>query len=163
MNGRGQSHVVFGREYPARYDAIVIGAGIGGLICANLLEHAQGSTTERMWLYKAFIDPQLGRIGLTESQARKQGKTVRVAKLPMSRVTSTVELNEPRGLMKVVIDSSTHRIIGAAALGVDSGEIMAMLQIAMMSDLPYTSLRDGIFTPPTLAGSLNNLFATLDG
>ena len=133
------------------------------IICANLLEHAQGSTTERMWLYKAFIDPQLGRIGLTESQARKQGKTVRVAKLPMSRVTSTVELNEPRGLMKVVIDSSTHRIIGAAALGVDSGEIMAMLQIAMMSDLPYTSLRDGIFTPPTLAGSLNNLFATLDG
>lgn len=133
------------------------------IIRANLLEHAQVSTTGRTCLYKAFIDPQLGRIGLTESQARKQGRTVRVAKLPMNRVARTVGLNEPRGLMKVVVDSSTHRIIGAAALGVDSGEIMAMLQIAMMANMPYTSLRDGIFTHPTLAGSLNNLFATLDG
>ncbi|MBC8006853.1 MAG: mercuric reductase [Prolixibacteraceae bacterium] len=132
------------------------------IIRANLLEHIQLGATERMYPYRAFIDPQLGRIGLTESHARNEGRTVRVAKLPMNRVGRSVELNEPRGLMKVVVDSSTHRILGAAALGVGSGEIMAMLQIAMMANIPYTSLRDGMFVHP-LAGSLNTLFATLDG
>ena len=133
------------------------------IIRANVLENAQASTTGRMCPYTAFIDPQLGRIGLTESEAREQGRTVKVAKLPMNRAARTVELNEPRGLMKVVIDSGTHRIIGAAMLGADSGEIMAMLQIAMAANMPYTSVRDGMVAHPTLAGSLNNLFATIDG
>lgn len=133
------------------------------IIRANVLEHAQATTTGRMCPYTVFIDPHLGRIGLTESEAREQGRAVRVAKLPMNRVVRAVELNEHRGLMKVVIDSRTNRILGAAVLGVDSGEIMAMLQIAMMANMPYTSLRDGMFAHLSLAGSLDNLFATLDG
>ena len=86
-----------------------------------------------------------------------------VAKLPMHGITRAMELNEPRGLLKVVVDSATHRIIGAAVLGSDSGEIMATLRLAMMENMPYTSLRDGMFAHPELAGSLNSLFAALDG
>ena len=133
------------------------------IVRANVLEHAQATTAGRMSPYASFIDPQLCRIGLTETEAREQGRSVRVAKLPMNRRARAVELNKPRGLMKVVVDGGTHRIIGAAVLGVDSGEIMAMLQIAMKANLPYTSLRDAMFAHSTLAGSLNNLFATLDG
>jgi pyruvate/2-oxoglutarate dehydrogenase complex dihydrolipoamide dehydrogenase (E3) component len=133
------------------------------IIRANVLENAQATTTGRMCPYTAFTDPQLCRIGLTESEAREQGRTVRVAKLPMNKVERPVKLNESRGLMKVVVDSATHRILGAAVLGVDSGEIMAMVQIAMMANMPYTSLRDGMFAHPNLAGSMNNLFAVLDG
>ena len=129
------------------------------IIRANVRDNAQSISMGRMCLYTAFTDPQLGRIGLTESEAREQGRNVRVAKLVMNRGARAVELKEPRGLMKVVIDSDTDQIIGAAVLGVDSGEFIATLQIAMMANMPYTALRDGMFAHPTLAGSLNNLFA----
>jgi pyruvate/2-oxoglutarate dehydrogenase complex dihydrolipoamide dehydrogenase (E3) component len=133
------------------------------IIRTNVLGHGRASTSERMCPYTAFSDPQLGRIGLTESDAREQGRTVKVAKLAMNRRARAVELNEPRGMMKVVVDRGTDRIIGAAVLGADSGEIMATLQIAMMANMPYTSLREGMYSPPTLAPSLSNLFAALDG
>ncbi len=86
-----------------------------------------------------------------------------MAKLPKNRVARAVEWNEPRGLMKVVADSGTHPIVGAVVLGIDNAEIMAMLQIAMMSNMPCISLRDRMFAHRTLAGSPNNLFAALDG
>ncbi|MFA6657983.1 MAG: FAD-containing oxidoreductase, partial [Mesotoga sp.] len=85
-----------------------------------------------------------------------------VAKLPFDRVARAIETDETRGMMKALVDSETDQIIGAAILGVEGGEIMSAIQIAMMGRLPYTSLREGIFAHPTLVESLNNLFMTLD-
>ena len=109
-----------------------------------------------------FIDPQLGRVGLSEREARAQGRNVRVAKLPMSTLARTLEVDEPRGFMKAVVDADSGQILGAAVLGVEGGEIMTILQMAMMGRVPYTVLRDAVFAHPTLAESLNNLFMALD-
>jgi pyruvate/2-oxoglutarate dehydrogenase complex dihydrolipoamide dehydrogenase (E3) component len=133
------------------------------VIRASVLDNANSNTMGRMCPYTAFTDPQLGRIGLTESEAREQGRTVRVAKPPMNRAARVVDLTGTRGLMKVVIECATDRIIGAAVIGAESGEIMAMLQTAMMADMSYTALGEGMFAHPSLAGSRNNLFAALDG
>jgi pyruvate/2-oxoglutarate dehydrogenase complex dihydrolipoamide dehydrogenase (E3) component len=132
------------------------------IVRANLLENSRATTAGRMCPYTVFIDPQLGRVGLTEAEARRQGRDVRVARLPMSKVARAVELDETRGFMKVVVDASSGRILGAAVLGVGGGEVMAMLQIAMMANMSYTSLRDGVFAYPTLAESLNNLFTSME-
>ncbi|MBN2219277.1 MAG: mercuric reductase [Kosmotogaceae bacterium] len=128
----------------------------------NLINGKGLTIQERFVPYVVFIDPQLGRIGLTEKQAVGQGREFRVAKLPFDRVARAIETDEPRGMMKALVDSKTDRIIGAAILGVEGGEIMSAIQIAMMGNLPYTSLRDGIFAHPTFAESLNNLFMGLD-
>jgi len=84
-----------------------------------------------------------------------------VVKMPMSYVARALEVDEARGFMKAVVDAETGCILGCAVLGLEGGEIMAMIQIAMMGDLPYTALRDAVFAHPTLAESLNNLFAPL--
>jgi len=132
------------------------------VVRANLLDGQDRTTRDRPTPYTVFIDPQLGRIGLSESQAREEGWNVRVATLPMTRVARAIETDETRGFMKAVVDADTDRILGAAVLGVEGGEVMSVLQVAMMGDLPYTAIRDGIFAHPTLAESLNNLFMTLD-
>jgi pyruvate/2-oxoglutarate dehydrogenase complex dihydrolipoamide dehydrogenase (E3) component len=82
--------------------------------------------------------------------------------MPMSSVARAIETAETRGVIKVLVDPESERILGAAVLGVDGGELMAMLQIAMMGDLPYTALRDGVFAHPNLSEALNNVFATLE-
>ena len=128
----------------------------------NVLKGGQATTTGRLVPYTLFIDPQLGRVGLTERQAREQGHDVRVATLPMSRVARAMETDETRGVMKAVVDGSTARILGAAVFGIEGGEVAAVIQVAMMAGLPYTVLRDGMFAHPTLSESLNNLFMTLD-
>ncbi len=133
------------------------------IIEANLLDGGDRTAADRILTYTVFTDPQLGRAGLTEKQAREQGYDVRVAKLPMSRVARAIEIDETRGLMKAVVDAETDRILGAAVLGVEGGEVMSVLLTAMMGNLPYTALRDGVFAHPTLAESLNNLFMGLDG
>jgi pyruvate/2-oxoglutarate dehydrogenase complex dihydrolipoamide dehydrogenase (E3) component len=132
------------------------------IIRANLIEGREATTKNRMVPYTVFIDPQLGRIGLTEAEARQQGRDIRVAKLPMSNVARALEVDETRGFMKAIVDAGSERILGAAVLGIEGGEIMAALQIAMMGKLPYTMLRDGTFAHPTLAEALNNLFTTVD-
>jgi pyruvate/2-oxoglutarate dehydrogenase complex dihydrolipoamide dehydrogenase (E3) component len=132
------------------------------VIEANLLNGENATITDRLVPYTVFIDPQLGRVGLSEAEAREQGRDVRVASIPMSYVPRALEMAESRGMMKAVIDGETSEILGCAILGVEGGEIMAMIQIAMMGKLPYTALRDGVFAHPTLAESLNKLFATVD-
>jgi pyruvate/2-oxoglutarate dehydrogenase complex dihydrolipoamide dehydrogenase (E3) component len=109
-----------------------------------------------------FIDPQLGRVGLTETEARAQMRNIRVAKLPMSSVARALETDETRGFIKAIVDTATNQILGAAVLGIEGGEIMSAIEIAMMGKLPYTALRDGVFAHPTLAESLNNLFTAMD-
>ncbi len=132
------------------------------IIRANLLEHGNRTTADRPVPYTVFMDPQLGRIGLTEREARKQGRPYRAATMPMSYVARALEMDEPRGMMKVLVDPESRRLLGAAVLGIEGGEIMAALQLAMMGNLPYDRIRDAVFAHPTLAESLNNLFATLD-
>jgi len=80
----------------------------------------------------------------------------------MNYVARALEVDEPRGLMKAIVDANTDQILGCTILGIEGGEIMTMLQLAMMGNVPYTALRDGIFAHPTLAESLNNLFGTLE-
>jgi pyruvate/2-oxoglutarate dehydrogenase complex dihydrolipoamide dehydrogenase (E3) component len=132
------------------------------IIRANLLEKRSASTKDRQVPYTVFIDPQLGRVGLTEVDARTQGRKIRVAKLPMSYVARALEVDETRGFMKAIVDAESKQILGAAILGMEGGEIMSALEIAMMGKLPYTALRDGTFAHPTLAESLNNLFMAMD-
>jgi pyruvate/2-oxoglutarate dehydrogenase complex dihydrolipoamide dehydrogenase (E3) component len=132
------------------------------IIRSNLIEKKSASTTGRQVPYTVFIDPQLGRIGLTETEASAQGRNIRVAKLPMSRVARALEVDETRGFMKAIVDAETNQILGAAILGIEGGEIIAALEIAIMGKLPYTALRDGTFAHPTIAESLNNLFMAMD-
>ena len=132
------------------------------IIRANLIEGGQATTRDRLVPYTVFIDPQLGRVGLSEAEARERGRAIRVAKLPMEYVARALETDETRGFMKAIIDADSRQILGAAVLGIEGGEIMAALQIAMMGKLPYTALRDGVFAHPTLAESLNNLFMAMD-
>jgi pyruvate/2-oxoglutarate dehydrogenase complex dihydrolipoamide dehydrogenase (E3) component len=129
---------------------------------SNLLEGGNATTHGRLVPYAVFIDPQLGRVGLGEREARAQGRNVRVAKMPMSYLARTLEVDETRGFMKAVVDADTGQILGAAVLGVEGGEIVTILQMAMMGRVPYTILRDAVFAHPTLAESLNNLFMSLD-
>jgi pyruvate/2-oxoglutarate dehydrogenase complex dihydrolipoamide dehydrogenase (E3) component len=105
-----------------------------------------------------FIDPQLGRIGITEKEARQQGKQIRIAKMPMTYVARAKEFGETRGLMKVIVDAQSDQILGAAILGMEGGEIAAMVQLAMMGKIPYPVLQNGIFAHPTLSESLNVIF-----
>jgi len=129
---------------------------------ANLLDGAQATTLNRSVPYTMFIDPQLGRVGLSETAARAQGLNVRVAKMPMSYVARALEVDETRGLMKVVVDADSDQILGCAILGMEGGELMAVLQMAMAGRLPYTVVRDTTFAHPTLAESLNNLFSSFE-
>nr|BBH95936.1 mercuric reductase [Thermogemmatispora argillosa] len=131
------------------------------ILRANLLKGGQASTRDRLVPYTIFLDPQLGRIGLTEAQARARGLRIRVAKMPMNAVARALEVNEARGFIKAIIEADSGQILGAAVLGLEGGEIMAMLEIAMLGKLPYTVLRDAIFAHPTLAEALNNLFSSL--
>ena len=132
------------------------------IINTNLLEGGGATITDRLVSYVVYIDPQLGRVGLNEKEAREQGRDVQVARMPMSHVPRALEMDETRGMMKAVVDADTGRILGCTILGIEGGEIMSMVHIAMMGDLPYTVLRDAPFAHPTLAESLNKLFATID-
>lgn len=128
----------------------------------NLLDGGTATTRGRLVPYTVFIDPQLGRVGQTEKEAREKGQAIRVAKLPMAHVARALEMDETRGFMKAVVDKNSGQILGCAVLGIEGGEVAGVLQVAMMGKLPYTALRNGVFAHPTLTESLNNLFMTLD-
>jgi pyruvate/2-oxoglutarate dehydrogenase complex dihydrolipoamide dehydrogenase (E3) component len=131
------------------------------IIRNNLLRRKQSTTKGRLIPYTVYIDPQLGRIGLTELEARAHGRKFYTAKIPMSWIARALETEEPRGFVKAIVDAETEQIIGCAVLGVEGGEIMSMLEIAMLGKLQYTVLEDGIFAHPTLAEGLNTLFMSM--
>ena len=128
------------------------------IIKANLLDGGRRTISDRMVPYTVFIDPQLGRIGLTEHEARKQDRKIRVAKMPMTSVARAIEVGETRGLMKIVVDADSEQMLGAAILGIEGGEIASAIQLAMMGGVKFMALRDGVFAHPTLAEALNNVF-----
>jgi pyruvate/2-oxoglutarate dehydrogenase complex dihydrolipoamide dehydrogenase (E3) component len=125
----------------------------------HLLGEDRRRRSDRLVPYVMFIDPQLGRIGLTEEEAHRSGRNVRVVTIPMTYVARATEVGDTRGLMKAVVDADTGEILGCAVLGLEGGELMAMLEVAMLAHLPYPVLRDAVFAHPTLAESLNTLFS----
>jgi pyruvate/2-oxoglutarate dehydrogenase complex dihydrolipoamide dehydrogenase (E3) component len=131
------------------------------IVLAHLMGKQDATTAGRMVPYTVFTDPQLAHVGLHEREARKLGYAVKIASIPMNYVARAIETGREEGLMKAVIDGSTNQILGATVLGTQAGEVMAMLQIAMIGKLPYTALRDATFAHPTLAESLNTLFSYL--
>jgi pyruvate/2-oxoglutarate dehydrogenase complex dihydrolipoamide dehydrogenase (E3) component len=132
------------------------------ILKANLLDGGHRVTTGRPLPYCVFIDPQFARIGLSETAAKQRGRNYKVAKIKMSSVARAYETGQTRGFMKALVDPATQEILGAAILSADAGELMSMLQIAMMGKLPFSALQNAIFAHPTFAESLNILFASLD-
>jgi pyruvate/2-oxoglutarate dehydrogenase complex dihydrolipoamide dehydrogenase (E3) component len=118
-------------------------------------------TTGRQVPFCMFTDPELARIGLSETEAKKSGIAYRLAKIPMAAVLRARTLSETRGFMKTLIDTASDRVLGFTAFGVGAGEIMAAVQVAMIAGLPYTVLRDAIFTHPTLSEGLIQLFSVV--
>jgi pyruvate/2-oxoglutarate dehydrogenase complex dihydrolipoamide dehydrogenase (E3) component len=119
------------------------------------------SSRDRLIPYCAFIDPELARVGLDESTARQQRTPVRVVKIPMTSVLRARAIGETRGFMKMLIAADTDRILGFTMLGADAGEVLAVVQTAMIAGLPYGGLRDAILTHPTMAEGLNVLLTSV--
>jgi pyruvate/2-oxoglutarate dehydrogenase complex dihydrolipoamide dehydrogenase (E3) component len=132
------------------------------ILHANLIAHEKASTRDRIVPYAVFIDPQLGRAGMTEREARAQGRAIRVAKLPMNAIVRALETGETRGFMKAIVDADSGQILGCAVLGSEGGEIMTMIQVAMLGKLTAQDMADAIFTHPLMAEGLNTLFAMVD-
>ena len=128
----------------------------------NLLDGGKRTINDRQVPFVLYTDPQLGRVGLTEREAKDQGIPYKLAKMPMNYVARALETDESRGLMKALVDPDSGQILGAAVLGMEGGEIMAILQVAMLGGLPYTALKEGIFAHPSLAEGLNNLFGNVE-
>jgi pyruvate/2-oxoglutarate dehydrogenase complex dihydrolipoamide dehydrogenase (E3) component len=132
------------------------------IVYRNLIEKQNLSITDRLVPYCMFTDPQLGRVGIDETEARKQGLEYKVARLPMSHVARAIETGDTRGFMKAIIDVKTRKILGATVLGPEGGEIMTVLQMAMEGGITYDTIRYFIFAHPLYAESLNNLFLALE-
>jgi len=118
-------------------------------------------TTGRQVPFCMFTDPEFARVGLSETEARERGVPYRLAKIPFAVVFRAQTLSETRGFMKALIDTRSDRILGFSAFGVEGGEIMATVQVAMTAGLPYTALRDTIFAHPTAAEGLIQLFSNV--
>jgi pyruvate/2-oxoglutarate dehydrogenase complex dihydrolipoamide dehydrogenase (E3) component len=130
------------------------------IISANL---SGGDRTKRDRLvpYCMFTDPPLARVGLSEGEAQRQGIAVRVAKLPIAAVLRSRTISETRGFMKTLVEAGGDRILGFAMIGAEAGEVMAVVQTAMLTGMPYTGLRDAIIAHPTMAEGLGALFSNV--
>lgn len=118
-------------------------------------------TTGRQVPFCVFTDPEFARVGLDETQANERGVAYRLAKIPLSAIQRSRTLSETRGFMKALVDTGSDRILGFSVFGVEAGEIMASVQVAMIARLPYTTLRDAIFAHPTMLEGLISLFSNV--
>jgi len=132
------------------------------IVYRNLIEGTNYSILDRPLPYCMFTDPQLGRIGISETEAKAQKMDYEVAILPMTSVARGIETNETKGMMKAVVDVKTKKILGASILASEGGEIMSVLQMAMEGGITYDRIRYCVFAHPTYSESLNNLFIKLD-
>ncbi len=132
------------------------------IVCDNIYGDANESIKKRMVPYTMFTDPQFGKVGLSEKEAKKKGVNYKAVCLEMSHVARGIETNETTGFMKALVDPDTKQILGAAVIGEQGGEIMSMLQLAMMGKITYDVLRCAVFAHPLYAEALNNLFLELD-
>lgn len=119
------------------------------------------TTHDRLVPFCMFTDPPLGRVGMSERDAGRLGIAVRVGRLPISAVLRTRTISETTGFMKTLVDAKSDRILGYTMVGPEAGEVMAVVQAAMLAGMPYTGLRDAMFTHPTMAEGLVFLFANV--
>jgi pyruvate/2-oxoglutarate dehydrogenase complex dihydrolipoamide dehydrogenase (E3) component len=130
------------------------------VVYANL-NGGNRTTKNRQIPFCMFTDPELARVGRNELEARRDGIEYRLAKMPMAQVLRTRTISEPRGFIKMLIGKRSDKIIGFSAFGFEASELMVAVQTAMAGDLPYTVLRDAIFTHPTMSEGLNELLANV--
>lgn len=128
-------------------------------VVSGQLKGGNRTTDGRMIPYCVFIDPEFARVGLNESEARSRNIEYRIAKLPMDVVPRARTLSQRKGFMKALVDKDSDRILGFEMLGVNAGDVMSVVQMAMLGGLPFTALKDGIFAHPTISEGLNMLFA----
>ena len=119
------------------------------------------TTQDRLIPFCMFTDPELARVGLNETEAKRRGIAYRLAKMPMAAVLRAVAIGETRGLIKMLVDTESDRVLGFTAFGTEASEMMAAVQTAMLGGLPYTVLRDAIFAHPTVAEGLVFLLASV--
>ncbi|KAK5555069.1 hypothetical protein LTR46_006699 [Exophiala xenobiotica] len=159
--GPAQTHVSYDDFRVLRDNLITTTAQHAAADKADL----KASIENRLIPYCVFMDPQLGRVGLTEKDARRlyPARNIKVAKMPMAYVAHAIERDEQKGFMKAVVDADTKEILGFTCLGLAGGEIMSMVQLAMMGGLTYDELENAMFAHPCLSESLNNLWGFLEG
>jgi pyruvate/2-oxoglutarate dehydrogenase complex dihydrolipoamide dehydrogenase (E3) component len=130
-------------------------------VVQDALHGGARTTRNRLVPFCMFTDPELARVGLNESEAKARGVSYRLATMPMAAVLRTRTLSEPRGFMKMLIDTDSDRILGFTVFGAEASELMATVQTAMLGQLPFTVLRDALFTHPTAAEGLTVLLANV--
>jgi dihydrolipoamide dehydrogenase len=121
------------------------------IVYGNLIEGKNLSTDGRIVPYAVYTDPELGRVGLTENEARAAGYKLKVGKIPMAQVARAIERDETAGLMKIIVDAETDKILGAAILGSEGGELVQILEFVMLAGAKYTLMKGAIYIHPTLA------------
>lgn len=131
------------------------------IIKANLIDGGNRSTGDRLVPSCLFIDPELAHVGLTETEAQQQGYAIRVAKVDASAIPRAKTLGQTDGLLKAIVDTETGRILGCSLLCHEAGEVISTVQMVMQAQMPYTVLRDGVLTHPTMTEGLNILFSKL--
>jgi pyruvate/2-oxoglutarate dehydrogenase complex dihydrolipoamide dehydrogenase (E3) component len=131
------------------------------IVEANLLRGGRRRVSDRIPIYGLFVDPPLGRVGMSEREARKSGKRVLVGLRPMTRVGRAFERGETYGFIKILVDADSQRILGAAILGVEGDEVVHAIADVMYSDRPYTVLRDAVHTHPTVSELLPTVLEEL--
>jgi pyruvate/2-oxoglutarate dehydrogenase complex dihydrolipoamide dehydrogenase (E3) component len=129
------------------------------IIYGNLYEGKNLSTKTRLVPYAVFTDPPLGRVGMTEKEARGAGRKVKIGKVPMTRVARALEKDETAGFMKLVVDAETDKVLGASLLATSGDEVVQILSTLMLADKPYTLLKGAIYIHPTIA---EGFFALMD-
>lgn len=120
------------------------------IVYANIIENKNLTIENRYLPYSLFTDPQLGRVGMTEKEARASGRKLKIGAFPMSSVSRAIERDETAGFMKIIVDAETDRILGASILGIEGGELVQILGAMILADAPYTVLKGAVYIHPTL-------------
>lgn len=127
------------------------------IVKSNVFEAGNRTTRDRLIPFTLFTEPELARVGVTEKEARERGLDIRIAKLPVAAIPRARTMSETRGFIKVVIEAKAGTILGCAILCVEAGEMLGMVQMAMIAGLPFTALRDAVLSHPTMVEGFNNL------
>ena len=131
------------------------------IVAANLLDDDPRRVSDRILIYGLFIDPPLGRAGMTEAQVRASGKKALIAKRPMSRISRAVERGETQGFMKILVDADSKLILGAAVLGINGDEIVHSILDIMYAKAPYTVIQRAVHAHPTVTELIPTMLGDL--
>jgi pyruvate/2-oxoglutarate dehydrogenase complex dihydrolipoamide dehydrogenase (E3) component len=132
------------------------------IVYANVYEGKQISTKNRLVPYAVYTDPSLGRVGMTEKEARQKGYKLKIGKIPMTWVARANERAENAGMMKLVVNAADDKILGAAILSAEGGELVQILSTLMLADKPYTLLKGAIYIHPTLVEGFFSLMESVE-